>query len=436
MDGFETYGQTVIHPVALGFTLLMGVLVLFLPRRFSVVPMILVACFIPLKQRIVVGTLDFDMLRILVLFGWTRVFLRGEYWSFRFNPIDKVLILLVISRMTVYSIQWATHGAFVYQLGQAFNAIGMYFMCRFLIRDLDDTARVFKAIAIISVPLAISMVIEHLTARNAFSVFGGVPAVTAIRQGRLRCQGAFSHPIMAGSFGATLFPLIFSLWWAGGINRGLALIGGIAATIITIVSSSSGPLIAYVSGIAGLCLWPLRQFMRALGWGLLAYLVALQMYMRDPIWSLITHLDIVSGSTADHRYALIDAAIRRFGEWWLGGVKSTAHWGWGLRDVTNQYILEGVQGGLVTLVLFIAVIVLCFRGLGRAITEMAEQSSKRVHLWALGVSLLTTAVSFMGVSYFGQMVMIWYLQLALISTVVSSSIQAHHEDLSNASPQL
>jgi hypothetical protein len=425
----DFHGQTVIHPVALGFTLLMGVLVLVLPRRFVVYPMILVTCFIPVNQRIVVATLDFNMLRILVLFGWTRLLLMGEHRSFRLNIIDTAIICLVLSRMVIYSIHWATREAFIFQLGQAFDAVGMYFLFRFLIRDFDDIDRVIKALAVVSVPLAISMMIENITGRNAFSVFGGVPEITLMREGRLRCQGAFAHPIMAGSFGATLFPVVVSLWWESGTNKGLALLGGISTTIVTIISASTGPLLAYGCSVAGLGMWSCRKFLRVLWLMALVSFLGLYMYMRDPILSLIGRLQLVGGSTANHRYALIDAAISRFDEWWLWGIKSTSHWGWGLWDLTNQYILEGVRGGLLTLVLFVSVIVLCFRGLGRAMRAIEEEPTVRTYVWPLGVSLFATAVSFAGVSYFGQMLMVWHLQLALISSVSSSAEQVSRATL-------
>jgi hypothetical protein len=40
--------------------------------------------------------------------------------------------------------------------------------------------------------------------------------------------------------------------------------------------------------------------------------------------------------------------------------------------------------------------------------------------WALGVSLFVHAVSFIGVSYFGQITMLWYLSLAVPSSLASN----------------
>ena len=45
---------------------------------------------------------------------------------------------------------------------------------------------------------------------------------------------------------------------------------------------------------------------------------------------------------------LIDAAVHYFPQWAVMGTKSTSNWGYYLFDVTNQYILYGVEGGFLT----------------------------------------------------------------------------------------
>jgi hypothetical protein len=75
----ETFAnQTTLHPVALVVLLIMAAATLAAPRRYAPVPLFLTACFVSQAQRIVVFTLDFDLLRILTTIGWVRVFLKGE----------------------------------------------------------------------------------------------------------------------------------------------------------------------------------------------------------------------------------------------------------------------------------------------------------------------------------------------------------------------
>src|SRR5688572_20947616 len=93
----EYANQTTLHPVGLLAVLALGVAMLFLPRRHAVVPMFLLGCMIPSAQRLVVASLDFDLLRIMVLFGWTRVMMRQEAAGFRWRPADFVLIAWAVS---------------------------------------------------------------------------------------------------------------------------------------------------------------------------------------------------------------------------------------------------------------------------------------------------------------------------------------------------
>jgi hypothetical protein len=146
------------------------------------------------------------------------------------------------------------------------------------------------------------------------------------------------------------------------------------------------------------------------------------MVMQAPVWFLIARLDIFPGSTAFHRAALIDEAINHLSEWWLIGTKSTANWGQHLEDVTSQYIWQGVEGGVLTMILFILILIRCFRSVGYA-AQAAEGDGARARqfcVWAMGASLFSHAITFMSVTYFDQNVVIWYMFLAMISSGTGS----------------
>ena len=77
------FNQTTLHPLGIIAILLLGVATIVVPRRYALVPALVVACFVAPAQRVVLATLDFNFLRIMVFFGWARVLLRGELASFR-----------------------------------------------------------------------------------------------------------------------------------------------------------------------------------------------------------------------------------------------------------------------------------------------------------------------------------------------------------------
>jgi len=360
------------------------------------------------------------------LLVWIRLVTRSELSAIKLNTIDKAIIYWTIACIITYTLLWQTSDAFINRLGLAYNTLGLYFLFRYIIRDFDDINRVIKMLAIIIVPLAVAMLLENATGRNLFSFFGGVPEVTWIRNGRLRCQGPFRSPILAGTFGATLIPFFVALWFDKKNLKTLSLIGFISATIITVTSASSGPAMAYLFAVIALAMWPFRIHMRTIRWGILFSLVLLHLIMKAPVWYLMARIGNLIGGTGWHRAYLIDQAIKYFNEWWLLGAKSTAHWmpytlpNSDRADITNQFIVEGVNGGLITMLLFIAIIVYCFKGLGRALQATEDYPfAERITLWSMGAALFAHTMTFFSVSYFDQIIVSWYLLLAMIATINS-----------------
>jgi hypothetical protein len=432
--------QSTLNTLGLIFIVTMCFFILILPRRYAIAPLIVITCYMTLGEDVLVNGFHFTMFRILALVGWVRILSRGEIRNFKINPIDKLFVCWVIANATCDVILWGTYAEFVNRLGFAYNALGLYFMFRILIRDLDDIKRTYRIVAVLIIPLGFFMLAEKITGHNAFAVFGGVDAITRVREGSLRCQGPFAHPILAGSFGATLCPLLFALWWQGARNRVIAVLGILSAITITVTSASSGPAFALMFGILALIMWNWRQHLRKLRWAIAITLIGLQMVMKAPVWFLLGRVSLFSGSTGFHRAYIIDHFIGHFSEWWLVGVKDTAHWGALMADVTNEYVFQGITGGLLTLVLFIWIIVRCFRGVGLTVRGMKDAPfADQISVWVLGAALLTHAVNYISIDYFDQNVVNWYMLLAMISTVSGSYLLAKRGVLlrfSNQAPAL
>jgi len=294
------------------------------------------------------------------------------------------------------------------------------------VKDFEETIKGIKVLVIVIVPLAVLMSIEFISGYNLFSVFGGVDSLR-IRDGRIRCYGPFASPILAGTYGATLVPFFAGLWF-NCRSKLFVLIGILAATVITVTSSSSGPLMAYLSGIIALALWPLREKMKMIRWGVFMMLIMLNYFMNAPVWYLFTKISNITGGTGWHRSYLIDQAIKNIGSWWISGTNYTAHWfpynlksTPGMVDITNQYILEGVNGGLLTMFLFIMIIISCFRMIGEARKNNTAGFTNQhtILFWAIGSSIFAHAITFFSVSYFDQIIILWYFTLAIVSSVTN-----------------
>lgn len=92
-----------------------------------------------------------------------------------------------------------------------------------------------------------------------------------------------------------------------------------------------------------------------------------------------------------------------------------------MMDITNHYIAQGVSGGLLKLVFFIAIIVACFKTLGRRLSAEDEGSAAGFLVWAVGVALFAHCVSFMSVTYFDQILVVWYWLLAVICLIACAA---------------
>lgn len=382
-----------------------------------------------LGQVIVIAGLHFTMVRVVLLFAWIRLVLRKEYVGLKLNNVDKFLILFVLSSSVIYTINQLSFEDFVNRLGFSYTFLGSYFLFRILIKDTRDIIQAVQQLVIIVVPLAGLMLIEKATGRNFFSVLGGVPEITIVREGKLRCQGAFAHPILAGVFGATLIPFFTALWnWSRG-SRWMALVGLAAATIVTFATSSGGPMSIYALAVLGMAIWRYRSHMRTIRWVIFVGLVGLHVVMSAPVWHLMARLSNITGGGGWHRAHIIDQAIKHFGDWWFLGTRVTAHWHINVLptnpkmiDLTNQYLTEGVNGGLVTMVLFVALILVAFREVGRCLTHHAARPfADRLSIWALGVVLFCHSVAFFSVHYFDQTIIFWLMGLAMIGSASSAS---------------
>lgn len=423
---------------ALLFLVVMCGLMLSLPRRFAVIPLLLTAFLMTLGQRFVVAGCYITFFRIVLLVGWLRVLFQQEAASFQATFIDKLFFWWVVVSLVAGLLLETSKSQLINRLGFTWDALGSFFLIRLFLRETEDAVFAVCVLAGICMVLSVFMLVEHTTARNVFSVLGGVDAITMVRDERLRCQGPFLHPILAGSIGATILPLCVGLFVYDPKYGRYAVLGIVATTIMTYTSASSGPLMAWIGGIIGLCSWPLRERMRTIRWGLALAVLGLHMVMKVPVWYLIGRLSSITGGTGYYRSHLIDQALRHLNEWWLWGTTTTAHWSLvgalpsdpRHTDITNHYVWEGVQGGLFKLGLFIALIVNCYQILGKIVhnPETACGIRFRFFHWALGCSLFAHVVSFISVAYFDQTIVNYYCLLALIANQKNWSIPQESGD--------
>lgn len=421
--------ETLLNPLILVLVLIVGLVILRGQRRSALAAFISAAILIPMDQVLLIFGLHFPMLRVLIFFGmarmlWAKVMSYDQICSGGINKIDLSVLLLGVCTAAAGTILFQQMGAFVFQLGNLYETFGIYFLFRFLIRDKADIRCMVQALAWSAVAVALVMTWEFATGHNPYALLGGARATSygniTVRDDRYRAMGSFGHPILAGTFGAIVMPLFAFLWRDGKRYRAIALLGFVAATVITVTSNSSTPALAYAGGIIALCLWPVRRWMRAVQWSIVITIVGLHLVMKAPVWHLISRIDVTGGSSGYHRYQLIDQCVRHFDDWWLLGVKSTADWGWDMWDTANQYVGTCEASGLIPFLLFLAIIVYGFRYLGKA-RRTSPSKDQRIFLWILSAALFSNVVAFFGISYWDQTQVVWYGLLAAISAAAIST---------------
>ena len=395
--GKTTYDNlTTIHPLGLG-ALVIGVIWTAVARRERAwLPILLMACFVSTSQRIVVATLDFNFIRVMLLAGVARIISRKEYLRLKLTPLDKLVLAWTLTSAVISTFRIGTFSAMIQKSGTAYDALGLYAVARVWLRSAGDLRALSRALVLIAGISAASFLREHLTGRNLFAIFGGVSEFTTIREGRLRCQGPFAHSILAGTFWVGFLPLVAVLM-GDPKKRIQGAVGLFSITTIAIFCSSSTPLLGLIASAAFGSLWLVRSHAGFLRWSVVAILVILHMVMNGPVWSLIAKVGVVGGSTGYHRYALVDAFIKNWTDWFLLGANGTAHWGYFLFDLANQFVREGVEGGLLTLSLFVMILVTAFRSVGHHTNQRATRI-EAITMWAVGSAIAAHCVMFIGIS--------------------------------------
>lgn len=403
------------------FVLVAVVLILWLPRRWASVPLLVGASYLTLSQGLQVGPFNLFAIRLLLLAGIVRVLVRHERIGGGLNGLDKLIIAWAIWAVFSSVFHDDPLKTLKFNSGIAFNACGCYFLVRALCTSLDDAVELCAITVLLLVPVSIEMYFEHLTVHNSFSALGGVSAEPAIREGRVRAQGPFAHAILAGTVGAVCLPLAIALWKS---HRRTAMLGACACVVMIITSASSGPAASSSFAVCALLMWCLRERMRMVRWAAISTWIGLSLAMNAPAYYLIARIDVAGGSTGWYRARLVQSAIEHFDEWWLGGTDYTRHWmGTSLdethADITNHYIYMGVTGGILLLILFVLILATAFRYVGMAWRSLPEGGARplRFFVWALGASLFAHTATFISVSYFDQSFVFLYLTLATIASI-------------------
>lgn len=390
------------------------------------------ALYLTQAQCVLIAGFNLYAVRFVELAGFLRVMIRREFSFSSLTKVDRIFLLLYSYTAMVYVLR-ATEGL-ANVIGTSVDAFLCYFTFRGLIGDLLDFQWFLRAFLILLVPYTALVIVESLTLQNPFAVIGA-STIPWLREGRARCTGSFRYASLLGTFGVSFMPLYFGLTFVRA-SRILAWIGVGLCVVIVWASNSGGPLSGLAAVVLGWLLWKVRAKMRMVRWVMVSLIVALALLMKAPVWYLLARASNIVGGDGWHRAYLIDVALQHLDKWWLAGmpIKETADWFpytiavTGGADITNAFIAFGLTAGLTSLVLYIMLMVRGFNSLGTALAAVRynskDASEAEFILWGLGVMFAAHVVNQLGVPYFDQFYLIWFMQLAAISGISASCAEA------------
>jgi hypothetical protein len=409
-----------MNTVGLAITLVAGIFMLVLPRRLVMIPFFMGILYVTRAPVLVLEPAHFTLVQVLVLIGILRAMLKGEQITGGLNGVDIFLTLWAL--WLIGSCIFHTSNAWVLRFGIVWSQLGSYFLCRIFIQDERDVKHIFKALCIILIPVALLMIVEKNMGKNFFSLLAGESERVDFRHGHFRARGPFAHAILAGTVGATCFPMALYMWEK---HKKYALAGLFSTASIIIASTSSGPVMMTFFILCGLALWKFHAYLPLIRWGAIAAVIGLDIAMKDPVYFLMARIDISGGSQGWFRAKLIQSSIEHLDEWWIVGTDYTRHWmSTGITasslvtDITNHFLWMGVMGGVPLMFFFIMVLAIAFNTVSRMMRENAGGGiAYRFLAWTLGATLFGHIWNFFTITLYDQSVVFLYLILACIGAI-------------------
>jgi hypothetical protein len=407
---------------ALGIVALLMCLIIVGSRRLAALTILGAALYLTHGVYLDMAGLRIYGIRMIEVAAIARVIVRGEIPLGSMTTVDRAIVVLYLYSTIVFVLR--SSSGYAYAVGMMVDVLATYIAFRSLVKNAEDATVVLRRFATLLLPYTVLVGIESLTRSNPFSAIGGL--TFAERGERLRCMGSFRHPSLLGTIGASFLPLYLALLKAG-VDKARMRVACSCCLAIVFFANSGGPVSALAAGLLAWLAWPLRGSMRLVRRTLALTLIGLALVMKAPIWYLPAKISNLTGGDGWHRSYLIETAINRVSQWWLMGmdISDTAEWfdytlaATGSADITNQYLLFGINAGFVAIVLFAALIVAVFNGVGRLMEHAELKAADRYLAWALGCTAVVHISTWMGITYnFDQTYVFWAFSVALVSSLM------------------
>ena len=415
-----------MQSLTLAVGVVLSVLAAILRPIYALILYIAVLLWYPNYLVVSVGTIDISVGRFVVGVVFLRcIFDRQIMNRFTWSRLDTwVTLSMVVYVVTTFILQ-PFYESLENRAGFLMDTWFAYMVTRFIITGIPEFVTVVKWIAVSLAPLAFLGVIESVTGRLPFALLCGDSSYFAhithygFRFGFTRAVGPFSHSILFGCAFAMFLPLIWHIRREEGW-RALAYVLSVTAVIGTMSSMSSGPWIMMIAAIFCLVIERHKYLIMPVLVLFVISCIFLAIAANRPFYHVIVSYANPLGGSGWHRAKLIDLAVEHFGEWWMFGYGGQdPGWGeslgMGKTDITNEFVLAGVKYGVAGVVALVGVLAAAFRALMDSYKWSTDLRVKSLY-WSLGCTLVSVVITWMSVSFFGQVMPLFYCILGMIGS--------------------
>lgn len=379
-----------------------------------------------------IGTIDIPVNRFVVAVLFMRCLFTDEIRNlFKWSRLDTCVALgmLVFVGVPILGYLAETSSIIENRGGFLLDTWFAYIVTRFIITDREKLVSVIKVAAIVLIPLAFLGVIESVTHWMPFAPlrrycpwFVERERVEELRFGLSRAVGPFGHAILFGCGFAIFIPLIYSLYnEKGKWHYGAYVISAIAFIGALSCMSSGGWVMAFMV-IFALSLERHRIWVKRILIFLACACIFVGTASNRTFYHVFASWANPLGGAGWHRARLIDLSIEHFNEWCYAGYRGEDP-GWGpelgmsFTDLTNEFILAGVNYGVLGIIVLCLIVTVAFKNILNTYKRSNDPYTKSV-CWALGSLLFAMVITWMSVSFFGQLMTLTYFVFGIIGSCI------------------
>lgn len=414
--------------VTLTIAIIFALLVIILRPGYALSAYITALLWYPRYQVVNIGTIEISVSRIVVGVLLLRCLCDSRIRrKFTWSQLDTWVAFSMVVYVVIICITQPLSSAVENRMGFLMDTWFVYMVVRFIVSDRTTLVSVIKCAGLTLAPLAILGVAESITDWRPFALLlRNAPVFEHLmsyesRWGFNRAIGPFSHSILFGCCFVIFLPLIYCLrhhknYWHGlaYILSGVALFGGLS-------SMSSGPWVMTIVAIFCMAIERHKRLVKPLLIFFVSSCIFIGVASNRPFYHVIASYANPLGGSGWHRAKLVDCAIEHFDEWYLLGYGDRDP-GWGeslgmtITDVTNEFILNGVRYGILGIVVLCGVLTAAFRDVLRT-WKKTQDPQVRSLCWSFGSILCSLIIAWMSVSFFGQLIPLFYCILGMIGSL-------------------